>query len=146
MRAPDVIVPPLSPAFSNEEIFVDAFSSSASTMHPDANSLRSSRLYEEVHAFMNVAALCAILGFVATYRNKSLDLASWIVEEAHLKPAVETVVSQSMLLGAFCGSLILTLWNLEYLRDPTSVFIASECSIVILFCWFGNGYLLLKKA
>ncbi len=41
--------------------------------------------------------------------------------------------------------MILTLWNVELLTDATSIYIASECSIVIVLCWLVGGALLLRK-
>jgi len=107
--------------------------------------LRYSRVFEDIHAIFNVSALLAILGFVAVQRNKTLDISSYFITEPQLKPAFDTLCYQAVLLLFFSGSVILTLWNLEWLTDSTSVYIASECTIVTVLCWIVGGALLLRK-
>jgi len=89
---------------------MDAFSHDSS-LKPETEMLRSSRVYEKVHQFMNASALLFILVTVALQRNKSFDLPTMLISEKHLKPAFETLCQQSILLVVFCGSVILTLWN-----------------------------------
>jgi len=67
-------------AQSNEEIFVDAFSQTGS-FRPEADILRSSRVYEKLHAFMNVSVLVAMLAFVALQRNKTFDCTGAMLKE-----------------------------------------------------------------
>lgn len=56
-----------------EEIFVDAFGSDGESF-PMLRS-QEQQVFEQVHAFMNVSAVLAIISFVAVHRNKSIDLA-----------------------------------------------------------------------
>lgn len=80
----------MAAAQSNEEIFVDAFSQ-AGSFRPESDMLRSSRVYEKVHAFTNVSALVAVLVFVAVQRNKSIDFTGAFLEEHQLRTAFETL-------------------------------------------------------
>lgn len=125
-----------------EEVFMDAFSQAG--MKPEAEMLRSSRVYEKVHQFMNVSALLCILFGVAVQRNKRIDLATMFIPEKHLRPAFETLCRQSLILMAFCGAIILTMWNFEFIVSATSVHLASECIILIVLCWLAQGALLLR--
>ena len=95
---------------------------------------------------MNVSAVLAIISFVAVHRNKSIDLAGMFLQEGHLKEAFDTLLSQSLLLVLFAGSIILSLWNFEVLPDTTSVYLASEASLLIVLCWLASGALILRKA
>lgn len=95
---------------------------------------------------MNVAAVVAIISFVALQRNKSMELASFFIEEESLKVAFTTLCSQSVLLTAFSASIILSLWNMEMLVETTSLYIACECSLIITICWLLSGALVLRKA
>jgi len=77
-----------------EEVFVDASYGQASESLEIAEEmmlLRSSKVLNQVHAFMNVSAVLAILCFVAVQRNKSIDLSSMFIQEPKLKPAFETL-------------------------------------------------------
>lgn len=95
---------------------------------------------------MNVSALVAILGFVALQRNKSFSLASYFLTEKHLQGAFDTLCFQSLLLGAFSASVVLSLWNMELLTETASLYLACECSLVITACWLVSGVLLLRRA
>ena len=95
---------------------------------------------------MNVAAVLAILGFVAIQRNKSVDLAKMLVSEPHLRTAFDTLCQQSMILSLFTGSLVFSMWHMSLLEDTTSVYIACECSMAIVVFWLASGGLLLRKA
>ena len=127
-----------------EEIFVDAFGSDGESF-PMLRS-QEQQVFEQVHAFMNVSAVLAIISFVAVHRNKSIDLAGMFLQEGHLKEAFDTLLSQSLLLVLFAGSIVLSLWNFEVLPDTTSVYIACEASLLIVLCWLASGALILRKA
>jgi hypothetical protein len=127
-----------------EDVWMDAFSQPS--LKPETDVLRSSRLYEKIHQFMNVSALLFIMIGVALQRNKKIDLPSMFVSEAALKPAFETLCQQSLILALFCGAVILTMWNLELLVEATSIYVACECSILVLLCWLAQGGLLLRRA
>lgn len=104
-----------------------------------------------MHALMNVAAVLALVSFVALQRNTSIDMAQAFMspdESRFLTKPFETLCQQSILLALLAGSVIFSLWNAELL-DPSSnsqVYIACECSIVICLLWLAAGGLLLRKA
>lgn len=50
-----------------------------------------------------------------------------------------------MILVVFCASMILTMWNFELLTTAASLYMASECSIVLVLCWLVQGVLLLRQ-
>ena len=116
------------------------------TQGGEPGAVKTSRVFEQVHAFMNVSALVAILAFVAVHRNKKFDLAGLFLEETHLKTAFDTLCSQSLLIGLFATALVVTLRNFEVLTTVTQVYIAFECTIVLLICWMIGGALLLRRA
>ena len=116
-----------------EEVFMDAFSQTG--LRPEAEMLRSSRVYEKVHEFVNFSALLCVIMGVAVQRNKRVDLATMMIPEKHLRPAFETLLRHSLVMAAFCGAIILTMWNFEILVTASSVHLAMECSIVILLAW-----------
>lgn len=74
-----------------EEIFTDAAASH--TVTGGSQMLKTSRIYEQVHAFMNVAAVVAIIGFVALQRNKSMELSGYFIDEESLKAGFTTLCS-----------------------------------------------------
>ena len=51
-----------------------------------------------------------------------------------------------MVLVIFCAALILTLWNFEFLTTVASLYMASECTIVLFVCWLAQGIFLLTQA
>ena len=132
------------PSAAQEDVWMDAFSQPS--LKPETDTLRSSRLYEKIHQFMNVSALLFILIGVAVQRNKRIDLPSVFISEAPLRPAFETLCQQSLVLTLFCGAVILTMWNFELLKEANAIYVACECSILVLICWLAQGGLLLRRA
>ena len=79
-------------------------------------------------------------------RNKKIDLPSLFISEAHLRPAFDSLINQGMVLVTFCAALILTMWNFELLTTVSSLYMASECTIVLFVCWLAQGVFLLSQA
>ena len=95
---------------------------------------------------MNASALLFILAAVGIQRSKKFNISSVLIGEKHLRPAFETLIYQSIVLAFFCASIILTMWNFELLTTMSSIYIASESSILLIFCWIVQGSLLLREA
>lgn len=85
---------------SSPEVFVDAFGqestqSDLSSKLAEAGG-RSSKFGEQMHAIMNVAAVLALVSFVALQRNASIDLAQTFMspdESRFLSKPFETLCS-----------------------------------------------------
>ena len=115
-------------------------------MQETATSSRSSFLIEDLHAFMKISGVLAILAFVALHQNKMIDLVGILGIDSNLKNAFETLLLQTFLIGLFSGSIILSLWNFELLATPNAIYAACECNIVVMACWMVGGLLILRQA
>ena len=120
-------------ASPQEEVFMDAFSNGSLKYEPDMHHKTS--VYDRLHQLVNISALVIIIAAVGIQRNKKIDIHSLFISEHQLRPAFDTLISQSMILVVFCAAMILTMWNLELLTTVSSLYMASECTIVLYLCW-----------
>ena len=120
-------------ATPQEEVFMDAFSNGSLKYEPDMHHKTS--IYDRLHQLVNISALVIIIAAVGIQRNKKIDIHSLFISELQLRPAFDTLISQSMILVVFCAAMILTMWNLELLTTVSSLYMASECTIVLYLCW-----------
>ena len=73
-----------------EEVFLDAFAQGA-IVAQNSMIIKETPFFEKVHAVANVAALLAIIIFVALQRNKNIELSSFFLKETQLKRAFDTL-------------------------------------------------------
>ena len=62
-------------------------------MQETATSSRSSFLIEDLHVFMKISGVLAILAFVALHQNKMIDLVGILGIDSNLKNAFETLLA-----------------------------------------------------
>ena len=99
----------------------------------------------QVHTFVNMSFVLALLTFVALQRNASVDLASLFLKEVGLREAFQALCTQSILLAMTSGGVVLLLHQMELLPDVNCLHVAIECAFLIVLCWLASGALTLRK-
>jgi len=87
-----------------------------------------------------------ILAFAAIYKSKGCDVAGLLVREEALKPAVNGLFVQTLILIALSASVIFSLHRLGVVVDHYQVMLAADCCFLIVGYQIWSGYRQISQA
>ena len=93
-----------------------------------------------MHEFSNVAAVVVILAFVAIYKTAGCDIAGLLVREEALKPAINGLFVQTLILTALSASVIFSLHRLDIIVGKQQVMLAADCCLLVVLYQVWSGF------